>query len=246
MPVFKCIICGGDLEIISNETIQRQIYMEDSCYCILDDDIHTDYEACLQRANWCTRRFSDNGFIVQEVIHERVIDGKREYYVHYFEAWTVTDGVCVETNDVESDDVFGVGFPYEELESIRRSMGHYGIVLYNPQIYWVDKTDIPYDYIANWSESIEEANGLKSEKYNDYTARLFDDLNAFDRKDFIHQWDFRNPETIEAGIKAYCVKMFFPKTKTSNIQFYNAISNMHFDERYSDVREEIMNWWKQQ
>ncbi len=102
-----------------------------------EEDLHTNFMACEQRINWNVNEMAHyenaNGFIVQEVVWQSVIDNNCTTF-HYYEAWEVISGICepsfYKTPD-DCDDAFCIGERFKgghhdwELPIIQ-SIGHCG------------------------------------------------------------------------------------------------------------------------
>lgn len=211
-------------------------------------DYHSTYMACAQGVNWCPEAFANisgaNGFIVQEIYHERIIDSKMNYSVQYYEAWTVEKGKCNKEKGQICDDLFSVGYPLWLSDSMRDSIGHSGIVAYHPKLYWVSIDSDAFSMVNEWKNgTVYEANGLKSILFSKDVQKALSAAQSYNREEFIHGWDFRDPTIIYEEILSFCKKNWNPSKKVDKSNFEICIDDIFSKGKYLDAKQRIIEDW---
>ena len=181
-----------------------------SCIRIVKEDNSKPYLFYEQSGYWnvefIAKKSGASGYIVQEVmiINTTTIPDIDER-VHYYEAWRVVNGKCVDEDDVP-DDTFRCGFEEIKHWMLEKSLGKAGEVKYLCKIYWVDESDNHFKIVNSWKErEVRYAAKLKSILVANCTEFLDVDP-VCEREPFIHKVDFVDKEIIKEFVNLQRVK----------------------------------------
>ncbi len=216
-------------------------------YHKVKDDIFTEYMACSQYIDWDVDKIclkAPDGFIVQEVLLEQMIDGEVNQ-VHYYEAWHVKDGECQKEKGQESHDLFCIGHPLDTSDAMIASIGHFGNVSFIPYVFWIECTSELYRVVNQWSpDTVREANGLKATYYSEKIEEKFKGLTSLERMPFAHRWDFRDDKLIYETVLKYCKTMYHPDNKIDRLNFKMFIDDAFPEGVYPEVKAKIIRDWE--
>lgn len=211
-------------------------------------DEHSTYMSCAQYSDWLVDGFnsdSKDAYIVQEIMLEMLFDGILDYK-HYYEAWKIEQGLCCKEEGQLCDDILCIGHRLDDTDALKKSIGHYGKVVFKPKVYFIKIDSVLYNEIDSWPENIvKEANGLKAIYYSEKVSELFENCESFKREEFCHCWDFRDYNLIYNTVLDYCIRNY----KKNNLDERNLYLDL--DDIFSDVsccyrvlKQEIINSWK--
>lgn len=148
--------------------------IDETCVKIVTYDNELPYLYYRFEVFWIVEKISQkpfaSGYIVQEVeIINTTGIAHFDDYVHYYEAWLVKDGKCI-NEDSSPDDIFACGFEDIKEHLLKQSLGKTGKIEYRTKIYWIDKSDKNYETIENWKEGTVKQAGLLKSEYSYFTG----------------------------------------------------------------------------
>lgn len=172
---------------------------------------------------------SKDGYIVQKV---KITDNINNNNCKYYEAWKVENSRYVDYDEDQPDDKF---FNSAFMESI----GKKGIIRYDAEIYWIDKTNHLYKHIDGWKNGkVSYAGNLKSEEYNNCNY-LHSISPLYIRAVFVHNVDFTDKEIIKENIKEF----YKDRRTNKKEEFYIFLENELLGTKYYDIVAEIRDEW---
>lgn len=210
-------------------------------------DKHTYYMSCAQYADWVVQAFCDeaiNAFIVQEIYLNKELDGIKATS-HYYEAWRVVDGECKKEPGQDSHDLFCIGHPLNDGDALKESIGHRGKIAFIPRVFLVKEGSSLYDEIQLWPTNVvHEANGLHAYYYTEELSNKIYRHPEFKREPFFHEWEFDDPKRIYDVVLQYCITMYHQDSKIDRTNFYSDIENFFSEDKYSDIKRQIIDAWE--
>lgn len=211
-----------------------------SCIRITAEDNSKPYLFYEQSGYWniefISQKENASGYIVQEV---KIINTtgipNMDKVAHYYEAWCVSNGKCVDDEDDIPDDSFKCGSEDIKKQLIKLSLGKTGEIKYICKIYWIDETNTHFKIVDNWKErGVIYAAKLKSVWVND-CPQFAEVAPVCEREVFIHKVNFVDKEIIkDAIIDCYINRI---KAKDELLQF--DLMDILYNSPYENLIEEI-------
>jgi len=212
-------------------------------------DKHTEYMACAQYADWIPMSFDekiDRAFIVQEIRMVKEIDGIEDTS-HYYEAWHVVNGICEKNPNQDSHDLFCVGYPLDDGDALKESIGHKGRISFVPRVFLIKEDSPLYCEIHSWpTNCVREANGLRACYYTEKFAKKIDEYKEYVRAPFYHEWDFDDPKKIYEVVLRYCRTMFHRDSKIDRVNFEMTIEDFFPEGVYPEIKQMVIDSWDDQ
>ena len=215
-------------------------------YKIIEEN-HTGYCACFQRIKWNVANIAgyenSNGFIVQKFNRTSVPANLIIADTSYYEAWSVQNGVCIDTNKQKYDDEFAVGHSMCQFCVFENSLNKEGEYKLIGEVFWVDRVQGElYAMVSNWPiDEVKQAGGLRAV----FNTDLFDNEKPkFIRVPFVHKWYLKGNEDIYRIARDTLFRRCHnPGNERVQDIFEGMLANM-FGDKYVDIQEKLRCEWK--
>ncbi len=171
---------------------------------IIDENNNLPYAAFYHKIKWNVTAIAGhknaNGYIVQKVNYFDSLNISASCN-DYYEAWTVCDGICKDTNMLSYDDSFSLDALYD-ISPLKNSLGKQGCIKYNTFVYWIDIKHELYKVVNSWNKNCTPMAGeLKTIFENDCPE--FKNVNPIFSRNFVHSFDCRSEKTIIKAIRSF-------------------------------------------
>lgn len=213
--------------------------IDETCVKIVTYDNELPYLYYRFEVFWIVEKISQkpfaSGYIVQEVeIINTTGIAHFDDYVHYYEAWLVKDGKCI-NEDSSPDDIFACGFEDIKEHLLKQSLGKTGKIEYRTKIYWIDKSDKNYETIENWKEgTVKQAGLLKSEYYD--SCNDFSPIAPIcERPLFVHKVNFAETNVIKQAL----IELFKSRVDEKDEFLQYDLEDLLYQTPYAELTREI-------
>ena len=211
-----------------------------TCIRIVKEDNSSPYLYYEQSGYWniefIAKKSNASGYIVQKVklINTTTISDIEES-VHYYEAWRVINGKCIDDENDIPDDTFKYGCEEIRHILIKKSLGKKGEIKYLCEIYWIDETDIHFKIVDKWKEGgVVYARKLKSVLVEE-CPELDEKTPVCIRTPFIHKVNFVDRNTIKVAM----IECFSSRIKGQDPSLQNVLKNILNNTPYESLVGEI-------
>lgn len=219
-------------------------------WILITQENRTKYRSCYQGIRWVPEVIAGyqtpSGFIVQFFTRTSLPEDPVIKNTLYYEAWKVENGVCIDTVELEFDDLFAIGHPLSPLDTFKDSLNKSGIFKFTGDVFWVDKNNDHelYNIVESWPvDEVPDACGLRAV----YSSNEFAFKKPkFTREPFVHEWNMETDEIIYSIAKNTLFTAYpNPANKRDQSLFKEVLDDI-FPENKQKLKKVLLDEWKSQ